>query len=517
MAPRVNHVNVSTAPSPDANLWRDMPDFVLALDQGTSSSRAILFDHSGTPVASAQQPFEQIYPYPGWVEHDPEEIWRTQLETAQQVLREAKATPSDVAAIGITNQRETAIIWDSNGRPIANAIVWQDRRTSSICEELKAAGHEPLFRERTGLLIDPYFSGTKIRWLLDNVGGARQRANDGELMFGTVDSWLLYRLCGIHATDYTNASRTLAYNIFEQRWDDDLLDALEIPRSLLPEVRPSSGAFGETNVLGGTIPVAGVGGDQQAALFGQAAFEPGMAKNTYGTGAFLLMNIGGRRVSSQSLLTTIAWGFPGNESDEVTYALEGSIFIAGAAVQWLRDELGIISSAAESQRLAETVPDSNGVYFVPAFVGLGAPHWDPHARGAIFGLTRGANKAHITRATLEAIAFQTRDVIDAVERDSGVELTELRVDGGAAANDLLLQIQADILGRDVVRPAVLETTALGAAYLAGLAVAFWKDRADVASNWREDRRFSPGMPVDRREELYSGWQRAVERVKGLSA
>jgi glycerol kinase len=335
-------------------------------------------------------------------------------------------------------------------------------------------------------------------------------------MFGTVDSWLMYRLSGIHSTDYTNASRTLVYNIFDKCWDDDLLDVLEIPRSMLPTVRASSGIFAETTALGGSIPVAGVGGDQQAALFGQAAFEPGMAKNTYGTGAFLLMNIGERRVASQSLLTTIAWGLSGDGGDEITYALEGSIFIAGAAVQWLRDELGIISSAAESQQLAQTVLDSNGVYLVPAFVGLGAPHWDPHARGALFGLTRGVGKAHIARATLEAIAFQTRDVIDAVERDSGVGLSELRVDGGAAANDLLLQIQADILGRDVVRPAVLETTALGAAYLAGLAVGFWKDRGDVASNWRQDRRFSPQMSVDRREELYSGWQRAVERVKGWS-
>jgi glycerol kinase len=490
-----------------------MPDFILALDQGTSSSRAILFDHSGNAVASAQQPFEQIYPRPGWVEHDPEEIWRTQLATAQDTLSHAKADASNIAAIGITNQRETAIIWDRDGKPIANAIVWQDRRTASLCDEMKAAGQEALFRERTGLLIDPYFSGTKIKWLLDNVPGARDRANAGELMFGTVDSWLIYRLTGVHVTDYTNASRTLLYNIFEQRWDDRLCEALSVPASILPDVRPSSGIFAETTALGGTIPVAGVGGDQQAALFGQAAFEPGMAKNTYGTGAFLLMNIGDRRVSSDSLLTTIAWGLSHDGRDEITYALEGSIFIAGAAVQWLRDELGIIPSAAESRDLAESVPDSNGVYLVPAFVGLGAPHWDPHARGAIFGLTRGANKAHIARATLEAIAFQTRDVIDAVEKDSGVTLTELRVDGGAAANDLLLQIQADILGREVVRPAVLETTALGAAYLAGLATGFWKDTSDVARNWREDRRFTPQMPTERRESMYAGWKRAIERSK----
>ena len=490
-----------------------MPDFVLALDQGTSSSRAILFDHSGNPVASAQQPFEQIYPQPGWVEHDPEDIWRTQLATAKEALRQAQAGPADVVAVGITNQRETTIIWDHDGRPIANALVWQDRRTAPICEDLKAAGLDPLFRERTGLLLDPYFSGTKVKWLLDNVPGARQRAENGELLFGTVDSWLLYKLAGVHVTDYTNASRTLLYNIFERRWDDALLDTLDVPSSVLPAVQTSSGVFAETNVLGGSIAVAGVGGDQQAALFGQAAFEPGMAKNTYGTGAFLLMNIGDRRVRSDSLLTTIAWGLSGDDHDEITYALEGSVFIAGAAVQWLRDELGIIASAAESEQLAGTVTDSNGVYLVPAFVGLGAPHWDPHARGAIFGLTRGANKAHLARATLEAIAFQTRDVIDAVEADSGVALTELRVDGGAAANDLLLQIQADILGRGVVRPAVLETTALGAAYLAGLAVGFWNDVDDVSRNWREDRRFVPQLPEARREEMHAGWKRAVERTK----
>jgi glycerol kinase len=494
-----------------------MPDFVLALDQGTSSSRAILFDHSGNAVASAQQPFEQIYPQPGWVEHGPEEIWQTQLATAKEVLQQANASPGDIAAIGITNQRETAVIWDRDGRPIANAIVWQDRRTASLCDELKSRGLEPVFRERTGLLLDPYFSGTKVKWLLDHVSGARQRAERGELMFGTIDSWLLYRLAGIHATDYTNASRTLLYSIFDLRWDEKLLGALAVPASLLPAVQASSGVFATTDALGGRIPVAGVGGDQQAALFGQAAFEPGMAKNTYGTGAFLLMNIGDRRVASDKLLTTIAWGLSRDGRDEITYALEGSIFIAGAAVQWLRDELGIISSAAESQQLAEGVQDSNGVYVVPAFVGLGAPHWDPSARGAIFGLTRGANRAHLARATLEAIAFQTRDVIEAVETDSGVRLSELRVDGGAAANDLLLQIQADVLGRDVVRPAVLETTALGAAYLAGLAVGFWKDASDVARNWREDRRFSAQMQAGRREEMYAGWKRAVERVKGWAA
>jgi glycerol kinase len=490
-----------------------VPDLVLALDQGTTSSRAILFDRSGAPVASAQREFEQIYPQPGCVEHDPEAIWETQLATGQEALAAAGAKAADVAAIGITNQRETAIVWDRDGRPIANAVVWQDRRTAPLCEEMRSRGLEPLFRARTGLLLDPYFSGTKVRWLLDNVPGARERAAAGQLMFGTVDSWLIYRLTGVHATDFTNASRTLLYDIFEKRWDGELLDALGVPASMLPEVRPSSGVIGETALLGGSIPVAGVAGDQQAALFGQACFAPGMAKNTLGTGAFLLMNVGERRVASESLVTTIAWGL----GEGVTYALEGSIFIAGAAVQWLRDELQMIETSAESEALAASVPDSNGVYLVPAFVGLGAPHWDPHARGALLGLTRGANRGHVARAALEAIAFQSRDVIEAVEADSGVRLDELRVDGGAAANDLLLQIQADILGRDVVRPAVLETTALGAAYLAGLATGVWKSRDEVAANWRVDRRFSPRMAAAQREEMYAGWQRAVERTKGWAA
>jgi len=488
-------------------------DFVLALDQGTSSSRAILFDRAGVPVASAQQPFVQIYPQPGWVEHDPEAIWQSQLDTAREALANANAAPGDIAAIGITNQRETTLIWDRSGRPIANAIVWQDRRTAPLCDDLRDRGLEPLFRERTGLLLDPYFSGTKVKWLLDNVPDARQRAERGELMFGTIDSWLIYRLTGVHATDYTNASRTLMYDIFERRWDGDLLEALTIPPSLLPEVRPSPGVIGETSLLGGAIPIAGVAGDQQAALFGQACFSPGMAKNTFGTGAFLLMNIGDRSIASESLVTTIAWGM----GDSLTYALEGSIFIAGAAVQWLRDELGLISTSAESETLAASVPDSDGVYLVPAFVGLGAPHWDPHARGALLGLTRGTNKAHIVRAALEAMAFQSRDVIEVVEADSGVKLDELRVDGGAAANDLLLQIQADIIGRDVVRPAVTETTALGAAYLAGLATGFWKSIDELAANWRIDRRFRPQMSEERRQELYAGWKRAVGRAKGWAS
>jgi glycerol kinase len=495
-----------------------MSDYVLALDQGTSSSRALLFDTAGACIAMAQQELTQHYPQPGWVEHDPEEIWQTQLATAQAALARAHVEPRDVAAIGIANQRETTLLWDRAGRPIAPAIVWQDRRTAPACDALRARGLEPLIRERTGLLLDPYFSGTKVQWLLDHVPDARRRATAGDLLFGTVDAWLLYRLLGIHATDYTNASRTLLYNVFERRWDDDLLRALDVPAAILPPVRASSGVLGETGVLGGAIPVAGVCGDQQAALFGQAALTPGMAKNTYGTGAFLLMNVGDRPVASQSLLTTIAWGLGGKGAgDEVTYALEGPMFVAGAAVQWLRDELGIIASAAESEALAASVPDSGGVYVVPAFVGLGAPHWDPHARGAIFGLTRGATRAHLVRATLEAMAYQTRDVILAVERDAGVPLAELRVDGGAAANDLFLQLQADILGRDVVRPAVLETTALGAAYLAGLAVGFWRDPADVAHHWREDRRFSPRLAADQRETLYAGWQRAVARARNWAA
>lgn len=492
-------------------------DFILALDQGTSSSRAILFDHSGRAVASSQQEFRQIYPQPGWVEHDAEEIWESQAAVARNALKEADASAHNVAAIGITNQRETAVIWDRNGKPIANAIVWQDRRTAPICEALRSNGLEPTFRQRTGLLLDPYFSGTKVKWMLDNVPDARARAERGELMFGTIDSWLLYRLCGVHATDYTNASRTLCYNIFDRCWDGDLMAHLGIPASLMPPVSPSSGVFGATGLLGAEIPVAGVAGDQQAALFGQAAFEPGMAKNTYGTGAFLLLNVGGSGIHSSSMLTTIAWGLPGNDQDEITYALEGSIFIAGAAIQWLRDELQIISSAAESAELAKSVPDSNGVYVVPAFVGLGAPHWDPHARGGIFGLTRGTNRAHLVRATLESIAYQTRDVVEAMQAEGDITLSELRVDGGAAANNFLLQFQADILGCEVVRPAVLETTALGAAYLAGLATGFWRDRSDVAKNWREDRRFTPRMATSRREELYAGWRRAVERTKNWSA
>ncbi len=495
-----------------------MPDFVLALDQGTSSSRAILFNHAGEIVSVSQQEYKVHYPRPGWVEQDANDIWESQIYVARDVLNRIGANASDVAAIGITNQRETTIIWDRDGVPIGNAIVWQDRRTADMCESLREQGLEAKFRARTGLLLDPYFSGTKVKWLLDNTPGARQRAENGELMFGTVDAWLMYRLCGKHATDYTNASRTLMYNVFDLRWDEELLAALDVPASVLPEVLASSGALGETTLLGErAVPVAGIAGDQQAALFGQACFAPGMAKNTFGTGAFLLMNVGQAPPQSESLITTIAWGLNEGGRDEITYALEGSVFMAGAAIQWLRDELGFFKNAAESEQLAASVPDSNGVYVVPAFVGLGAPHWDPHARAAILGLTRGAGKAHITRATLEALCYQTRDVVEAMERDCGVPLKELRVDGGASANNFLLQTQADILGRDVVRPECLETTALGAAYLAGIATGFWKNRDEVTNNWREERRFTPQMPEDQRESMYTGWKRAVERAKGWAA
>jgi len=496
-----------------------LSEYVLALDQGTTSSRAILFDRQGRPVASAGHPIRQIYPQSGWVEHDPHEIWESQLASAREVLEAAGASASQVAAIGITNQRETTILWDrQTGEPLANAIVWQCRRTAPLCQELKARGLEPSFRQKTGLVIDPYFSGTKVAWMLDNIPGARARAERGDLLFGTVDCWLLYKLMGgrIHATDYTNASRTLMFNISSLRWDEDILAELAVPPSLLPTVLPSSTPFGEAepSLLGAALPIAGIAGDQQAALFGQACFQVGMAKNTYGTGCFVLMNVGHDSLPlGSSLVTTIAWGL----GQGVEYALEGSIFIGGAAVQWLRDGLGLIATAAESEAVAASVPSSDGVYVVPAFVGLGAPHWDPLARGAIVGITRGTTRAHLVRATLEAIAFQTRDVIETMESECGLTLPELRVDGGAAANDLLMQIQADILGREVVRPAVTETTALGAAYLAGLAVGFWKGQDELAGKWRVDKRFQPRMEASQREELYQGWKRAVERAKGWAS
>ena len=496
-----------------------MSEYILALDQGTTSSRAILFDRQGQPVASAGHPIRQIYPQSGWVEHDPQEIWQSQLASAREVLAAAGARASQVAAIGITNQRETTILWDrQTGEPLANAIVWQCRRTAPLCKELKARGLEPSFRQKTGLVIDPYFSGTKVAWILDNIPGARARAERGQLLFGTVDCWLLHKLTGgrIHATDYSNASRTLMFNISRLAWDEDILRELAVPSSLLPAVLPSCGVFGEAepSLLGAALPIAGIAGDQQAALFGQACFRVGMGKNTYGTGCFVLMNVGHDSLPlGSSLITTIAWGL----GQGVEYALEGSIFIGGAAVQWLRDGLGLIATAAESEAVAASVPSSEGVYVVPAFVGLGAPHWDPLARGTIVGISRGTARAHLVRATLEAIAFQTRDVIETMESECGLTLPELRADGGAAANDLLMQIQADILGREVVRPAVTETTALGAAYLAGLAVGFWKGQDELASNWRVDKRFEPRMEASQREELYQGWKRAVERAKGWAS
>jgi glycerol kinase len=496
-----------------------LPEYVLAIDQGTTSSRAILFDRQGRPVASAGHPIRQIYPQSGWVEHDPQEIWQSQLASAREVLAAAGVRASQVAAIGITNQRETTILWDrQTGEPLANAIVWQCRRTAPLCQQLKQRGLEPSFRQKTGLVIDPYFSGTKVAWMLDNIPGARGRAERGDLLFGTVDCWLLYKLTGgrVHATDYSNASRTLMFNISRLAWDEDILAELAVPPSLLPAVLPSSTLFGESepSLLGAALPIAGIAGDQQAALFGQACFQVGMAKNTYGTGCFVLMNVGHDSVPlGSSLVTTIAWGL----GQGVEYALEGSIFIAGAAVQWLRDGLGLIATAAESEALAASVASSEGVYLVPAFVGLGAPHWDPRARGVILGISRGTTRAHLARATLEAIAFQTRDVIETMESECGLTLPELRVDGGAAANDLLMQIQADILGREVVRPAVTETTALGAAYLAGLAVGFWKGQDELTGKWQIDKRFQPQMDASQREELYQGWKRAVERAKGWAS
>ena len=488
---------------------------ILALDQGTSSSRAMLFDEEGTPVATEQREFPQIYPQAGWVEHDPEAIWSSQLEAAQDVLRKSGVAPEQVAAVGITNQRETTIVWErATGKPIANAIVWQCRRTAEQCDELRRQGLEPFIRERTGLVLDAYFSATKLRWLLDHVPDAQRRAEAGDLCFGTVDSWLIYRLTGgrVHATDASNASRTMLFNLREGRWDGELLARFGIPRSMLPEVVDSSGVLGECepSLLGAALPIAGVAGDQQAALFGQACFRQGDAKNTYGTGSFLLLHTGETPPASSKLLATVASRLGGR----LQYALEGSIFVTGAAVQWLRDGLRFFDSAAEVEALAASVDSSEGVYLVPAFVGLGAPHWDPYARGAIFGLTRGTTRAHLACATLEAIAFQTRDVLEAMEEESGIHLSELRVDGGASRNDLLMQLQADLLGRPVVRSAIAETTALGAAYLAGLGVGVWAGLDDIAARWRSDRTFEPRLSAERREELYAGWRRAVERAKG---
>jgi glycerol kinase len=489
-----------------------MPQSILALDQGTTSSRAIVFGHDGRPRGIAQQEFPQIYPSPGHVEHDPEAIWESQLATAKGALANAKAAATDIAAIGVTNQRETTIVWDrATGKSVANAIVWQSRITAPTCERLKRDGHEQTFRDKTGLVVDAYFSGTKVKHLLDTISGLRSRAEKGEVLFGTVDSFLIWRLTAgkVHVTDYSNASRTLLFNIHTLDWDDELLKILGVPRAMLPEVKPSSEVYGQTDpaLLGAAIPIAGNAGDQQAATFGQACFAPGDAKNTYGTGCFMLMNTGNKPVASHhGLLTTIGWGLGG----EVTYCLEGSVFIAGAVVQWLRDGLGLISSSAEVEQLAMQVQSTDGVYFVPAFVGLGAPYWDPHARGTIVGLTRGTTKAHIARAALASMAYQTRDVLDAMQQDSDIHLATLKVDGGASANNLLMQYQCDLLGVPVRRPVVGETTALGAAYLAGLAVEYWKDRQDVAANWALDREFKPTMGAAQRDELQAGWRRAVE-------
>jgi glycerol kinase len=495
--------------------------YILALDQGTTSSRAILFNREGKILSVAQKEYPQIYPQAGWVEHDPSDIWSTQIGVAGEALARANISPREVTAIGITNQRETTIIWErATGKPIHNAIVWQCRRTAPRCEQLRAEGFAALVRAKTGLVLDAYFSGTKVEWLLDNVPGARERAANGELAFGTVDTWLLWNLSGgrIHATDVSNASRTMLYNIHTGDWDDELLARLNIPRALLPKVLPSSALYGETdaNIFGAAVPIGGVAGDQQAATFGQACYQVGSVKNTYGTGCFMLMNTGQRAVESQGgLLTTIAWQL----GDQPTiYALEGSVFVAGAAIQWLRDELQLIRTAAESEAVAASVPDSNGVYVVPAFVGLGAPYWDSFARGTIVGLTRGSNRAHIVRATLESIAFQTRDVVEVMIRDAGLQLETLRVDGGAVANNWLMQFQADILGVPVVRPAVTETTALGAAYLAGLAVGYWQSPEQIAAQWAAEKTFVPRMSAEERERRYHGWQRAVERARAwLSA
>jgi glycerol kinase len=494
-----------------------MDTYVLALDQGTTSSRAILFDRQARVKAAAQREFRQIYPQPGWVEHDPLEIWESQLAVAREAIASAGVTTAQIAAIGIANQRETTVVWDrSTGAPVHNAIVWQCRRSAAICDALKAGGWEPAVRQRTGLVIDAYFSGTKIQWLLEHVPGLRARADAGEVCFGTVDTWLGWKLSGgrTWVTDYSNASRTMLFNIHQLAWDANLCGALGVPVRMLPEVRPSSFRYGHTtpDLFGAEIPIGGIAGDQQASLFGQACFAPGMAKNTYGTGCFLLIHTGDRPVASQAgLLTTIA---ASPVEGRAEYALEGSIFIAGAAIQWLRDGLRVIADSAESEALAASVPDTGGVYFVPAFVGLGAPHWDMYARGTILGLTRGTTRAHLVRAALEAIAYQSREVLGAALADAGLTLAELRVDGGATANNLLMQFQADILATPVVRPVVRETTALGAAYLAGLAVGYWASREEIAGNWAADRRFVPQMEPTRREELFAGWRRAVARAAG---
>ncbi|WP_298827154.1 glycerol kinase GlpK [uncultured Planococcus sp.] len=493
-------------------------DYILSIDQGTTSSRAVLLNHKGEIFETAQQEFQQFFPKPGWVEHDANEIWTSVLACVAEVLRKSDVDPSRIAGIGITNQRETTVVWDRHtGKPIYKAIVWQSRQTDGICNDLKEQGLNELFRKKTGLLIDAYFSGTKVKWILDNVEGAREKADNGDLMFGTIDSWLVYKLSGgkTHVTDYSNASRTLMYNIYDLEWDQELLDILTVPKSMLPEVRQSSEVYANTvdyHFFGHEVPIAGMAGDQQAALFGQACFEKGMAKNTYGTGCFMLMNTGEEGVVSEhGLLTTLAWGVDG----KVEYALEGSIFVAGSAIQWLRDGLQIIANAPESEDYAMQVDSTEGVYMVPAFVGLGTPYWDTDARGAVFGLTRGTTKAHFIRATLEALAYQTKDVVDVMIEDAGIELKTLRVDGGAVGNDLLMQFQSDILDVPVERPMIQETTALGAAYLAGLAVGFWKDKEEISQQWKIDKTFTRDMPAEKSEELYEGWKNAVTATRSF--
>ncbi len=491
-------------------------DYILAIDQGTTSSRAVLFNHKGEIVETAQQEFEQFFPKPGWVEHDANEIWTSVLACMAGVIRKSDISPSQIAGIGITNQRETTVVWDRNtGKPIHKAIVWQSRQTDDICKELKEQGHEDTFRKKTGLLVDAYFSGTKVKWILDNVEGAREKADNGDLMFGTIDTWLVYRLSGgeKHVTDYSNASRTLMYNIYDLEWDQELLDILTVPKSMLPEVRQSSEVYGNTvsyHFFGHEVPIAGMAGDQQAALFGQACFEKGMAKNTYGTGCFMLMNTGEEGIQSEhGLLTTLAWGVDG----KVEYALEGSIFVAGSAIQWLRDGLKLVETAADTESYATSLESTDGVYMVPAFVGLGTPYWDTDARGAVFGLTRGTTKAHFIRATLESLAYQTKDVVDVMTKDSGIELKTLRVDGGVVSNNFLMQFQSDLLNVPVERPVILETTALGAAYLAGLAVGFWDSKEQIAQLLQIDQNFDPKMSPEQSEELYEGWQKAVEATR----
>ena len=493
-----------------------MAKYIMALDAGTTSSRCILFNKKGEMVSVAQKEFTQHFPKPGWVEHDANEIWSTQLGVAVEAVLKAGATAADIAAIGITNQRETTIVWDKNtGEPVCNAIVWQCRRTSEYCDSLKAKGLVDTFRQKTGLVIDAYFSGTKLKWILDHVPGARERAENGELLFGTVETWLIWKLTKgrVHVTDYSNASRTMLFNINTLEWDEEILAELDIPKCMLPEVKPSSCVYGETDsqFFGAPVAIGGAAGDQQAALFGQTCFEPGEAKNTYGTGCFMLMNTGETPVFSKNgLVTTIAWGLDG----KVEYALEGSIFVAGAAIQWLRDELQIIERAYETEELAQRVPDTNGCYVVPAFTGLGAPHWDQYARGAILGLTRGVNRYHIIRATLDSLCYQANDVLKAMEADSGIKLAALKVDGGACANNYLMQTQSDIIDAPVKRPSCVETTAMGAAYLAGLAVGYWKDKEEVRKNWAIDRTFEPQISEAKRTEMVDGWDKAVKRSYG---